>query len=229
MSENNLTQKSEIATSISISNTDVVTMLMVKNKKHLNTKRSDLIDRKFHLFLEYGKVKYKFLKIVEKNEKIKTITDSLINIVSVFTKTKYKVSYRVDEIDRIFNSVDYGRSLDDYEKAGWKAKIKDVDILIEPLDEEDGNEDKFYEEVPQNFTDSVSIKTNFTFNIPQEILKEINEVVTEIKKIDDLLRNEGKMKDELVAKITENAISSSPELQKQLGIESDSTSMLLIN
>jgi hypothetical protein len=198
---------SEINTVINVSNTDIITMLVVKNRANLEAKLTDLRAQLKALNDDYAKYTKGLIKGQENNPKILKYKEAAENFIKVITKIPFR-----SEI--ISNSVPCFHQLA-CEKSS-SGKIEGLCINFYAINPD--KEDAFYEVVPEGVGELyVDIKIPVKVSLANATL--YKNVFAEIYEIEDLLRNETKMKEQLIARVTEKAIEGSTVLKEKLGLE----------
>lgn len=185
-------------TTFNVSNTDVITMLVVKQRELLEKREQTVLKE----FLEesvkinnQGKELYK--KRLEKVDK--TIVEGFRNLFKALNP-KIKFEIQIGESDfyidlyrnrqKIYNY--YDDSINIYAIVDEKDEEKVVTI---------NNNGDTYLKIPFKMKFSVKITDKY-----YELSKELGEIRS-------LLKNEARLKEKLIAQVTENALKSLPEMQ----------------
>jgi hypothetical protein len=209
-------EKNSVQTILSISNTDIVTMLIVKQKELLIS-QLPIIQKEIDEYVDKYKDKvYQILFGMIEEPQVKQLKDSLKILYKVYNPNiNFEVSLSVgleDYAQRICE-----RYLSIYRqhhtlefKCVEKIKINGLPnfrIEIEEIDERNfifPSEEQEYS-IP-------FIKEKFiTINKKDAI--EIEKILNKSIKINNLLRDDKKLRDEIVAKMTAKAISENIQLQ----------------
>lgn len=204
--------KNKMATTFAISNSDVITMLVVKHREKLNAELAVII-------LEYTKLlDVQINTVLMEYEKAKQSVDWAIatayeKLLKLLNPTStYKVVYGSDTEDNIKRRVmdlyqDYG-----YREVKRDSLFLDYSVIDSQVRFKDDN-------CPDDFTHVCSGVEQFGVNIPIKFrLKvdtnpEIVKLSNRMAEIRILLNNEAKLKEQLIAKVTENAIKDMPEFK----------------
>lgn len=198
---------SEINTVINVSNTDIITMLVVKNRANLEAKLKDLRAQLKGLNDDYAKYTKELIKGQENNPKILKYKEAAENFIKVITKIPFRSEVTSNSVPS-FNELAYEKSL--------SMKIEGLCINFYAVNPD--KEDDFYEVVPAGVGELyVDIKIPVKVSLANATL--YKNLFEEIYEIEDLLRNETKMKEQLIAKVTEKAIEGSTVLKEKLGLE----------
>jgi len=198
---------SEINTVINVSNTDIITMLVVKNRANLEAKLKDLRAQLKALNDDYAKYTKGLIKGQENNPKILKYKEAAENFIKVITKIPFRSEITSNSVPSIGQLV-YEKNLTD--------KIYGLNIAFYAVNPD--KEDDFYEAVPEGVGELyVDIKIPVKVSPANAIL--YKSLFAEIYEIEDLLRNEAKMKEQLIARVTEKAIEGSTALKEKLGLE----------
>ena len=206
-------------TGITISNSDVITMLIVKNRKHLEDKKFDLFKKihdmntemSIHLLNQVKKIYEK-----PKYQAIKKAQELLITSI-----VKCKIAFQESSYT---SSAPYFYNNGGYLPEDGIFEIKTLRFYF--LNEKDQDEEQFCNDISDYITD-IQINCNHKIKLNVDTIQKYKVLNLEYSRIQSKLANEAKMKDELIAKVTENALKSSPELQAQLGI--DESAYLLLD
>ena len=193
-------------TSFSISNTDVITMLVVKNREHLENRRSILIKERNAII---DNISNYFKKEIEKivktyeNSSILTHYEALLRALN--PKVKFKISC--------------AELTDDYFYLIDREYHKDfIEITINSL--------HFYPDFEDNYAEENKFKninadcnSSLDLDIKKKVIKykrneELVKINKELDEISVLLKNEQKLKEKLIAQVTENAIKNLPEMSQ---------------
>ena len=197
---------SEINTVINVSNTDIITMLVVKNRANLEAKLKDLRAQLKGLNDDYAKYTKELIKGQENNPKILKYKEAAENFIKVITKIPFRSEVTSNSVPS-FSQLAYEKSL--------SMKIEGLCINFYAVNPD---KDDFYEVVPAGVGELyVDIKIPVKVSLANATL--YKNLFEEIYEIEDLLRNETKMKEQLIAKVTEKAIEGSTVLKEKLGLE----------
>lgn len=207
--------------SFSVSNTDVITMLVVKNREALNEQKKSLIEQREELSLSVVKTaKDKWKKFFDKEVKDNKAIEAYHNLLKIlnpkakfnlgFTKNEEQIEYHVYSS---FGHSNYYYNNRENEKGEFIYSINGLDVYPEFEDGDEGyktQENFHYVSSGDGDGEGISIPLKFVFkyNVPKEV-KEINRKLAEIQ---NLLSNESVLKEKLIAQVTENAIKQIPEL-----------------
>lgn len=177
-------------TNFTVSNTDVITMLVVKQREQLELKREQLR-------LEWISIKDSMEKkaIESYNKQLKKlnpkVVESFTTLVSLLNpKKKFEVG--------IGNNSFYF-----YPEKGLNYETQEVEIQAIFNDKDD-----YYSICEEN-----RIYAPCKIKIKIQASERAKELIKQIDKIDSLLKNENKLKQKLIAQVTENAIKNLPEIQ----------------
>jgi len=193
-------------TNFSISNTDVITMLVVKNRENLENRRSVLIkDRNAIIDSISNYFKKEIEKLVKtyQNNAILTHYEALLKALN--PKVKFKISCA--ELTQDYFYFIYSNYNKDF--------IEITRNSLEFYPDFEGNyeeEDKF-----QHLNSDCSSSLDLT--IKKKVIKykrdeELVKINKELDEIANLLKNENKLKEKLIAQVTENAIKNMPEMSQ---------------
>lgn len=217
MSEKNQT----IQNSITVSNSDIVTMMVHKNREHIEKKKIDLIVRRIQILDEMQKdfinqfkkhvvkhADYDELDLLlnvlnKKNPKIKiTYKESLKNnfpLYQVYDKipTEFDIKLKSFCVEFILNGIEYTN--DNYDSEYWDL----MDSLNLPswMDNVIIESHHFH----------VDLKKPFVYKVKYS--KELIEISDELNKCNEYLRDENKLKESLISRMTEKTLMNMPELQ----------------
>ena len=181
----------------SISNTDLVTMLMVKQKEILNKRLTELrvlVDA--HQAKVYSKAKKKF---DPKFKEIKPLLTKYEELIKLFNP-KIKFEIKVHEFTKDTLNLEYEKNTYFY--------YTDYDYINFEVDVDEKHEDKYVCIEPGDGF-FIPFKFSFKENLSEEFLN----IRNEIRNIVELLYNESKLRDTIVAKMTETALQNMPELK----------------
>ena len=185
---------SEINTVINVSNTDIITMLVVKNRVNLETKLKNLRAQLKTLNDNYAKYTKALIKGQENNPKILKYKEAAENFIKVITKIPFRSEITSNSIPCL-NQLVNEKNLTD--------KIYGLNIAFYAINP--NKEDDFYEVVPEGVGELyIDIKIPVKVSLADATL--YKNLFKEIYEIENLLRNEDKMKEQLIAKVTEKAI-----------------------
>lgn len=201
-------------TTFTVSNTDVITMLVVEQRELLRKKRSEVLaEYLVRVTQQVDKEYSKLLQSVQKNKQFKESFDALNTL---FKTLNPKINFTLEYKERLKNNVEHFVS-DLY--RGYRVlrddnvlAYTDIDITLETETEEDGDRLRFpwsngYEEISLPFKYKTTIK-------PDDKTLELS---NELNRIDELLRNENTLKEKLIASVTKNAIKDIPEMKALVG------------
>ncbi len=183
-----------------ISNTDIVTMLMVQKTNELQKELAEILASQSSILLE---VQRKITKDAAKLEsRIKPYLDACISLLTLYNpKAKFTLTCNV--LDPEYGKF-YRPTLD---KDGWVLNIhNDYLPFILEIDEE--SQDKWNDIEPGNGF-YAPIKFNKSYRLPEEYGKLLNRY----HYINALLVNKEALKEQIIAKVTENALMQSSELK----------------
>lgn len=189
-------------TKFSISNTDVITMLVVKNRENLEKQKAELFIEKTELDEKLANsMKQQWDKIVKNaNKDILDAYEKLIRLLN--PKLKFKIS--LNEPDFRWISCNY-RGKDEI-----VYKIEFLDYF--PDFEGDWQEEEKFLNINGDGDSSLYLPINKTIKVKNN--PRIDEICKKIDEINNLLKNEDKLKEKLIAQVTENAIQNLPELKE---------------
>lgn len=186
-------------TTFSVSNTDVITMLVVKQRKVLQDKEAQLIKQYLELRVKFNE-KFKVLY----NKRLEKVNKDVISSFEILMKAlnpKLKFTIQVGE-DDMYLDTRYRGDKDTY------TYNQDFLSIYAIFNEED--EDRI---VCFNNSGDTHIEIPFKINIKMVIPQELIELDKELIEIRSLLDNETSLKEQMIAKVTENAIKNLPEMQ----------------
>jgi len=206
--------------SFSVSNTDVITMLVVKNREVLNEQKKSLIEQREKFALSVVKTaKDKWKKFFDKEVKDNKAIEAYHNLLKILNpKAKFNLGFTNNEQNieyHVYSS--FGVSSYYYntknEKGEFIYSINDLEVYPEFEDGDEGyktQENFHYVSSGDGGGQGIYIPSRFIFkyNVPTEVV-EINKKLAEIQ---NLLSNEIVLKEKLIAQVTENAIKQIPEL-----------------
>lgn len=222
-----------VQTVLTISNTDIVTMLMVQQKKLLEDKIPGLKASLSAIENVYQKMVEDVLnKRVAESGVILSLREAITTLHKVYNPN---IEFRVDFdqtvastasciIQRVFNRGFHAYSINCPDNQANPVIVVEelpcLSVYVGPLgmDEEKVNilEDQFHfvneencYEVPHNHKDIIAIK--------KDDVELWRKIAAQIVEISHLLRDDTKMKEQIVAKMTEKAISANVELQAIVG------------
>lgn len=199
-------------TTFTVSNTDVITMLMVEQRELLKNRRTEVFGKYIvNLGVQTNELTEKVLSVVKKNKPFNDGLEALNTLFKVLNpKLTFKLDYEKHIKNQVSNSVSnmYHRYYSDDEKT---FEFTEIYITIE-IDEKD--EDRF--QFPwSNGYDEISLP--FKYKSALKVNKETKELSEELNRIDDLLKNENALKEKLIASVTKNAIKDLPEMKALVG------------
>lgn len=195
-------------TTFTVSNTDVITMLVVEQREFLKNKRQEVLVEYVKRIAEQTEKEYaKVLAAVQKN---KQFNDGFSALETLFKVINPKVKFKLQYAERLKDIVSHTIS-DIY--RGYRLpnerslEFSDIDIVLETETEEDEERLRFpwengYEQVSLPFKYKSLIKAD----------EKTTELSNELNRIDELLRNENTLKEKLIANVTKNAIKDIPEM-----------------
>lgn len=228
MEENQTPQAPGVQNVLTVSNSDIVTMMVVKNREYIENKIKELIEEKNKIT---SKIQDKFVEDLTKHAQEHADYIEIDLYISILSALNPKVKFGyVTDITKDSIPYDfYGSYLHATSKrtSDYKQIIDsfEVSITLNGLVCNDENQDECYDLVnslkfpqfmdPDFLTDNetyhVNLHKNFIFKLKEdERLLEIN---NEFEKCRGYLNNENKMKEHLIAKMTEKTLSMMPELQ----------------
>lgn len=226
------TGNQKLTTNFAVSNTDVITMLVVKNREILTQERQKLNQQR----VDFGEktseaIKVKFQNFIEKKFKDNGIVKNYHELLKGLNpKSKFTLEIGGNESSYIENFV-FGQ-LDLYnsylsspkEENEPVYKVKEIHIYPKFEDSEDGDVEQsefhFVTSGDGYRGDSYGISVPAKFQSSFKIPSDIKEAIDKIRKIDNLLKNENVLKEKLISQVTENAIKQIPELSNMVqGIE----------
>lgn len=182
---------------LTISNTDVITMLVVKNREKLNEELNEVTAKMLVMEEEMSKkVRALYQKQLKKiNPKIIEAYEALLKALNPKIPFTLQIGDKYEYID--FNNGIYRGCIEHnchYE-------------FIYPVVTKEEQEDNF---IFGGDSDSLNIpvKINFKYNLPKEYI----DLSIKRDKIKNLLKNENNLKEKLIAQVTENALQNMPEL-----------------
>lgn len=217
----NVTYDDKVSAVLNVSNTDIVTMMMVKNRKHLNEKLIN-VAKEYAVKLDQQAtiLHKKVLDAYNKNKKAKDMITALTTVVSLMNPKK-QVFVQVNglTLDSVRNVLagNYG-----YRGYGGRvspqADSKGNRVVLFILDspevrfyDKDPDIDQNAEELDAPWQDDIFVELNLKVSIPYDPTMET--LSNEINRIKDIMQNENKLRDEVVANITEQALEQSDLLK----------------
>lgn len=183
----------------SISNTDVVTMLMVKQTKILEQKRIECIITTGKILAEINERVIKSFN--KKLASVQHILDAYKDLILLINSNKVPITLDLCEPEIYHNSI-YRNG----EKEFFEANLVHLNFTVKF--DEDKYGDRYLCIEPAN-----GFFIPFKFSFKEEVSKEYKDLKDEIYRIDQLLRNKEALKEAIIAKTTENAIANMPELK----------------
>jgi hypothetical protein len=181
----------------SISNTDLVTMLMVKQKEILNKRLAELrVLVATDIAQAYKRAKKKF---DPKFKEVKPLLDKYEELIKVFNP-KVKFEIRVWEFDEHDLQIRNEKNIFFY--------FVDYDYIYFEVDVDEKHEGKYVSIEPGN-----GFFVPFKFSFKETLSEEILDIKAEMLNIENLLYNDSKLRDVIVAKMTETALQNMPELK----------------
>jgi hypothetical protein len=188
----------------SISNTDLVTMLMVKQKELLSKRVVELsaisAGCKLQVYNRIKKkldVKFKELKpLLDKYEELIKLYNPKVNFkLDVYEPTKENLSLTKENLSLITEeNIDY-----------FYLKL---DYICFEVDVDEKHEDKYVSIEPDG-----GFFVPFKFSFKEKADKAYMDAINELHYTQNLLYNESKLRDTIVAKMTETALQNMPELK----------------
>lgn len=181
-------------TTFNVSNTDVITMLVVKQEKILTERRLELITK---LATEIDNF----------NKEIKKRYESQLAKINNIAIESYKNLIQLRNPKKKF-TVQIGQ-IPEYFKNNWYVKNKfeySTDFIY--LDADFGDYEDFHCITEGENRLFIPCKIKISLEIPSNLL----EYEKQLNEIDNLLRNKEELKNQMVAKLTEQAIKNIPEL-----------------
>jgi len=222
-------EKKSVQTVLTISNTDIVTMLMVKQKKVLQDKVPGL-----QLVLKQIKDHYVTTVKGILDEEIKE--SKTVGLLKQSLDTLHKI-YNVKnipfKIDFLFSTQGMAEGLVDsaFYKMQYDGSPRNMAITVNTLPSLGailGNAESTEEEVREFENNFHYVCDENEYEVPYHGNKhtvaitptdkaEYEDTVKQLARIQDLLRSDVRMKEEIVAKMTEKAIDANVELQAIIG------------
>lgn len=202
-------------TTFTVSNTDVITMLMVEQREILKNQREVTYEKyRKEINKQVDEVTNKVISLIKKNKNINEGLDALNVLFKVLNpKIKFTLEYEHD-IKRYIENQIY---MTYHETYGLnKGDIIEFDVINIKIDleNEDEDEGRFifpwgngYEEI------SLPFKHKYKYKLDENIKK----LSSELTRIDELTRNENTLKEKLIASVTKNAIKDLPEMKALIG------------
>lgn len=183
----------------SISNTDLVTMLMVKQKELLNNRLTELRAlTDAYKTQAYNKAKKKFNS---KFKEIQPLLDKYEELIKLFNpKVKFEIRVHAFTKDCI--------RLSSESVQGEYYYCAHYDFIYFEIDIDEKHEDKYISIEPDN-----GFFVPFKFLFKEKLDAKFLAITNEIYDIESILRNNTKLRDRIVAKMTETALQNMPELK----------------
>ena len=221
-------ESGKLNASFTVSNTDVITMLVVKNREFLQKEQEVLVKRRNEMadkVIEAAKEKWqKFLDKSVKNNKIIDSYKNLLTLLNPKINFEFTISENVPQnLEYSINSAfgcyrnNHGHYIQKNDKSECVLKQEELYVSVKFPETDEGyrDEERFVFLSTSDGGDGMSIpvKFQFTFKIP----KEIEEINKKLNDIENLLKNENSLKEKLVAQVTEKAIKQIPELSSLVG------------
>lgn len=215
----------KLSTNFSVSNADVITMLVVKNRENLNKQREE-----HRLVYVAGvkklsdEIKQKWEKYISKKFEKNEIVDTYQKLLKLLNpKAKFELDLGIktvsESIEYTISSVCSG-SREYYgaaQKNGeYEFEIKTLYILPEFSDNEEGSKEQgnFHYISSGDYGEGGSgLQIDVKFKAKYKVPDVVKEASNKIYEIDKLLKDEKTLKEKLIAQVTENAIKQMPELQ----------------
>lgn len=203
---------------INVSNTDLVTMLVVKNRKILQDKRTEISAALDVIFAQQAAVlKSKVDKLVDK-AKLIPIADAYLAFVQLLNP-KMKLSYEFQGIsekhilDIVVQHYYYknqnGSSR--YRSSGPSDDhiyIRNNSIRLSVTTGDENKDEHLY------WAEGGEPYLPCKINVKMAESKEVIELYKELNRIDNLLKNEKALKEEIIANLTEQTVMNSSMLTK---------------
>lgn len=215
--------KGQVNTNLTISNTDIVTMMMVKNRKFLQDKLVEIsknIDTRVNL--QVGLLNKKILAEAKKDSLVK-IAEAYINFIRV-ANSNPSIQYRIGSssdfdliqlIRGIYRGVAQGCTNPTYGSTGLNAQLRKEQIQVNMswihISLTGTKKNTHY--LGGGYS---GLPCKIKITIPADT--EISELFKEGERIDNLLKNEKSLKEQTIANLTERALMNSP-LLKQLTVD----------
>jgi hypothetical protein len=228
MEKNQTPQAAGVQNVLTVSNSDIVTMMVVKNREYIENKIKELREEKDKIS---SKIQDKFVEDLTKHAQKHADYTEINMYISMMSALNPKIKFgyvtNITTESLPYNFYQTYLHVTSKRTSNYKQIINSFEVVITlnglVCDEE--NEDKYDELVnslkfaqfmdPSFLTDRetyyVQLKKDFIFTLKEdERLLEIN---NEFEKCRGYLSNENKMKEHLIAKMTEKTLSMMPELQ----------------
>lgn len=184
-----------------ISNTDIVTMLMVQKTKELEKERTDLMLQKLEMLVEVcKKINKDFEKLQVKWMPYLEATKNLITLYN--PKAKFELTCRHFPF-----TTDRHMHVSSDEEDGFYVYIH-LDYIDFSIDIDPDSENKWNSIEPDNGF-YAPVKFVKKYKLPVEYTNIMKRSYT----IGNLLANKEELKDQIIAKVTENALLQSTELK----------------
>lgn len=202
-------------TTFTVSNTDVITMLVVEHREKLQEKLQKLrLQRYTTISTMSNEILVKYFKSVEKNKQINELIDALTKVYQILNpKIKFKIEIHKEQVSNsIFDLV--ARAHDSISRYGSDSKIDEfssdrVNYIFTLENEEDEERFTFISDSGGDWSFDFPFKFKHKFKIDQDLVK----ITNEINRINELLRNEQEFKEKLIAQVTKQAVMNLPEIQ----------------
>ena len=189
-----------------IINTDVITMLVVKNREHLENRRSILIKERNAIIDNISNYfKKEIEKVVKTYENSPVLTHYKGLLTALNPKVKFKISCSQLESDYFYFIENNSK------KEFMEMTFNRLDFYPD-FEGSYEQEDKF-KSINSDYDSSLELpvkKKVIKYKRNEELVK-INK---ELDEISVLLKNEEKLKEKLIAQVTENAIKNLPEMSQ---------------
>lgn len=207
----------QLNATINVSNTDLVTMLVVKNRKILSQKRAETSDALDKIFAKQAaELQSKMRKIVDK-AKLTEIADAYLAFMKLINpKLPLKYVFQgihEDEVPNIVAQHYYYQNQGVSRYRGGAAtdgyiyvRHSYVALRITTGDEEKDDCISWADSGEPQLPCKINVK------IPES--KEALELYKELNRIDNLLKNEKALKEEIIANLTEQTVMNSSMLTK---------------
>lgn len=193
-------------TSFSISNTDVITMLVVKNREHLENRRSILIKERNVII---DNISNYFKKEIEKIVKTYENSPVLTHYKGLLTALNPKVKFKISCNELLS---DYFYFIENNYKKEFEEMTFTSLYFYPDFEDNYAEEDKF-----KNI--NANCNSSLYLDIKKKVIKykrneDLVKICQELDEIANLLKNENKLKEKLIAQVTENAIKNMPEMSQ---------------
>lgn len=211
-----------VRSTISISNTDLVTTMVVKLMKKLKSDLALAHEKRIGLEKElYDAPTKKAIDLaketVEKDENL-VAWKSLLKKLN--PKTDFEINLREDDISRYVS-----RAIDSLRVNEGEVKFEVVSLSFNFDDKNDRRSAPYFYNVKIGDlrNNEFPVDISFKMNINKT---ELNNVLKEISQIEDKIRNKQAIQDEATAKITEASLANNPELAFLANIDIEPSNLL---